>query len=383
MSGVARDADVLVAGGGPAGAACAIRLARAGRHVLLVEREAGPREKVCGEFLGADAQACLAALGIDLPALGAVRITEARIARRAAHAAFALPFAAWGLPRSVLDEALLRAAAAAGATVLRGRSVTDATREGDAWCLRLADGARLRAPHLVLATGKRPLRGFARAGATEGWIGAKLHLRLRAPLDAVVLLPFAGSYAGLQPSGDGMANLCAALAPGAAGEARDAERFVGSVRAGSPLAAALLGGAQPCMPRPLTVAGVPYGFLHRDAPAADPALWRLGDQFAVIPSFLGDGMAMALAGGIAAGAAIVSGGSAPDFHAGWRRQLAGPMRIAGLTGFVLRRAPGLFADAVATVPGLARLVARRTRVIGAERPVPAAAVPGRPMAGLR
>ena len=47
------------------------------------------------------------------------------------------------------------------------------------------------------------------------------------------------------------------------------------------------------MPRLLTVARVPYGFVHRDVPGADLALWRIGDQFAVIPSFLGDGIAMA------------------------------------------------------------------------------------------
>ena len=46
------DAEVLIAGGGPAGAAAAILLARAGRRVLLAERETAPREKVCGEFLG-------------------------------------------------------------------------------------------------------------------------------------------------------------------------------------------------------------------------------------------------------------------------------------------------------------------------------------------
>ena len=42
------DTQVLIAGGGPAGAAAAILLARAGQRVLLVERETGPREKVCG-----------------------------------------------------------------------------------------------------------------------------------------------------------------------------------------------------------------------------------------------------------------------------------------------------------------------------------------------
>lgn len=363
-------AEVLIAGGGPAGAAAAIVLARAGCRVLLVEREAAPREKVCGEFLGVDAHACLTALGVNPTALGAVPMTEARIARRGARmdaAALKLPFIAWGLPRATLDGALLDAAAGAGATLLRGQAVREASRGADGWCLRLADGKRLAAPRLLLATGKHALRGFPRAGALNGSIGVKLHLRLRAPLYAVTLLPFAGGYAGLQPSADGQANLCAALAPGQGAALRSSETFIALVRTGSALGAGLLEGALPTMPRPLTVGGVPYGLLHRDGPGADPALWRVGDQFAVIPSFLGDGIAMALASGMAAAEAILSGAPAQAFHSAWRRRLTAPMLTAGVAGFVLKRTPGIFADIVANMPGLARFIIERTRVAGAGR----------------
>lgn len=362
------DAEVLIAGGGPAGAAAAIILARAGCRVLLVEREAAPREKVCGEFLGADAHACLLALGLDPAALGAVPMTEARIARRKGRSgtvALKLPFTAWGLPRATLDGALLDAAAEAGTTLLRGQAVRDASRETDGWCLRLADGSRLTAPRLLLATGKHALRGFPRAGAPDGWIGVKLHLRLRTPLHAVTLLPFAGGYAGLQPSAHGEANLCAALAPGQGAALRNSEAFMALVGAGSALGATLLEGARPAAPRPLTVGGVPYGLLHRDGPGADPALWRVGDQFAVIPSFLGDGIAMALAGGMAAAEAILSGEPAQAFHSAWHRRLVAPMRMAAVAGFVLRRAPGIFAGIVASAPGVARFIIMRTRVAGA------------------
>ncbi|HEY8059152.1 MAG TPA: geranylgeranyl reductase family protein, partial [Acidimicrobiales bacterium] len=45
------DADVLIVGGGPAGAACGYWLAKAGHDVLIVERKAFPREKTCGDGL--------------------------------------------------------------------------------------------------------------------------------------------------------------------------------------------------------------------------------------------------------------------------------------------------------------------------------------------
>ena len=46
------DADVLIVGGGPAGAGCAYHLAKAGIKVILVDFQKFPRDKVCGDFVG-------------------------------------------------------------------------------------------------------------------------------------------------------------------------------------------------------------------------------------------------------------------------------------------------------------------------------------------
>ncbi len=109
--------EVVVIGAGPAGCAAAIGLARAGRQVTLLERHPEPRESVCGEFLGSDAVALLHGLGLDLPALGAARITAARAAWGRFEAAAELPFEAYGLSRRLLDAALQQAAMEAGAGV--------------------------------------------------------------------------------------------------------------------------------------------------------------------------------------------------------------------------------------------------------------------------
>ena len=73
----------------------------------MLEREAGPADKVCGEFISGEAARYLASLGVDLPSLGAVTITSVRLYERAHAAAVALPFAAVSLSRRILDEALL------------------------------------------------------------------------------------------------------------------------------------------------------------------------------------------------------------------------------------------------------------------------------------
>src|SRR5437868_14340543 len=57
-------ADILIIGGGPAGATAAALLARAGRDVVVAEKSTFPRRKVCGEFIAASGIAILRALGL-------------------------------------------------------------------------------------------------------------------------------------------------------------------------------------------------------------------------------------------------------------------------------------------------------------------------------
>jgi menaquinone-9 beta-reductase len=105
----------LVVGGGPAGAGVAIHLAHAGREVLLLERESKPIDKVCGEFLSAEACDYLEAIDVNLERLGAVAIERVRLVGRRDTVDAQLPFRARSLSRLVLDEALLQSATRAGA----------------------------------------------------------------------------------------------------------------------------------------------------------------------------------------------------------------------------------------------------------------------------
>jgi flavin-dependent dehydrogenase len=352
--------EMVIVGGGPAGAAAAIALARAGRPTLLIEREPVPAEKVCGEFLAMDAAAALVALGLCPSSLGAVPIRRAVMAAGRHRAEMDLPFAAWGLPRAVLDAALLNHARDSGAEVRCGTGVAAAHRGPAGWSLRIAGGGDLPARHIVLATGKHELRGAGR-GRRGGAIGIKLPLAGVPLEDRIALLACPGGYAGLQPRPGGGANLCAALdprVPGVAAAARDPHAFLAHVAAGSDLAEALLRDARPALSRALTVAGVPYGFTAAGGP---PGLFRVGDQVSVIPSFCGDGVAMALGSGRRAAEAILAGRDAASHHAAWGRSVAWQMRIAGVLSALVGRTPGLLVAAAGRAPALAGWAARRTR----------------------
>ncbi|WP_237217831.1 NAD(P)/FAD-dependent oxidoreductase, partial [Falsiroseomonas oryziterrae] len=263
------------------------------------------------------------------------------------EASLLLPFAAWGLPRATLDAALLEAARGCGAEIRCGTAVRDVGAEGDTWRLRLADGEAMRTGALVLATGKHELRGMRRA-ASGGAIGVKLPLSGTPPEGAILLLACAGGYAGLQPRPGGGANLCAALdprAPGVAEAARCASGFIAHVAAGSTLAERALRDLRPAVGRPMTVAGVPYGYVHR---GGGPL--RVGDQLSVIPSFCGDGVAMALCSGLRAADALRRGEAGAAHHARWAAEVRGGMRLAGWLATLTGRAPWLLIGGAALAP---------------------------------
>src|SRR3954452_4958361 len=65
MSTDRQDADVVVVGAGPGGSAAAYHLAQAGLDVLLLEKAAFPREKVCGDGLTPRGVKSLISMGID------------------------------------------------------------------------------------------------------------------------------------------------------------------------------------------------------------------------------------------------------------------------------------------------------------------------------
>jgi flavin-dependent dehydrogenase len=360
--------DVLVLGGGVAGCAASIALARKGRRVTLIEREPTPRHKVCGEFLSGEALDDLQALGIDVASLGAVPIDYVRLAaaRRAAEAP--LPFPAASLTRKTLDTALLAEAVAAGVHVERGRSVESLSHaNADVWQATLDNGTSRTAPTVFLSTGKHDLRGHARPKDPEKWVAFKMYFRLIPSqtielAGASELMLYPGGYGGIQPVEGGIANLCCVVQQRYLTQAGDRwQNFLAKMQQDCPHLAMRLAGAKPLLARPIAVTHIPYGYIRR---TTDEGLYCVGDQAAVIPSFTGDGISIALHTARCASTAYLAGEPAQQFQPKLRSALLAQMRLAEFAANGLNNSPAraVLPFCLRVWPGVMRVTARLTRV---------------------
>lgn len=350
--------DLAVIGGGPAGAAAAWSGVRRGWRVALLERGGFPRDKVCGEFVSAEAVPLLAAMAPALAEAAPLITAAAFISPRGRRVAFPLAAPALGVSRLALDAALFEAAGTAGAELRSHTAVTAVASdgEGEGWHLALATGAEIEARRVVVAAGRWwRIAGLASAAASSStpsttpagssWLGVKARFLGLRSLPSVEIYGFRGGYCGFAPVENGWTNACCLIRRERAGElggSRDFAAWAAEASGSAPLAERLRGGTQATP----TVVTAPVELGPRAAVAN--AVLLAGDASGFIDPFIGDGLARALLSGRLAAEC----GDDPRRYAEALRRAAQPAYMASAGLRVVLGAPA-WAQAAA-LWGLAR-----------------------------
>jgi flavin-dependent dehydrogenase len=177
--------------------------------------------------------------------------------------------------------------------------------------------------------------------------------------EAMELFLFKGGYGGLSLIEKGQANLCLVVKRtrlrklGAWGD------LFASILADLPHLAQRLNGATALWERPLAVSSIPYGYL-----AGRAGLWCVGDQAAVIPSFTGDGMSIALHSASLAARMFLAGETSEQYHAMLSRHLSRNMRLSTTLSQLIVSSVGraLAPAALSLMPSSLRWIANATRI---------------------
>jgi flavin-dependent dehydrogenase len=366
MSNPSATVDNLVIGGGLAGSMVAIRLATAGHEVTLLEKESSVHHKVCGEFLSREAVDYLHQVGIDPLELGAATIRFVRLSSKRKVVETALPFTALSLSRFTLDAAMLSRAAERGCDVQRGVFVDRLITQDSLWFAQLRDRKSLCARTVFLANGKHDLHGWERSSTGQcDLVAFKLHWQLdRAQTEAlrefVEIFLFSGGYGGLSLVERDVANLCLVVRRARLRKIGGWTELLASVLDDNRHLQQRLQGATALWDRPLAISSIPYGYL-----AGRPfGLWCVGDQAAVIPSFTGDGMSIALHSAALATEMYLAGESAGQYNRRLHAQLRRGMSLATLLSriMVTRAGRNLAPFGLSSFPSAMRWIAASTRV---------------------
>jgi geranylgeranyl reductase family protein len=293
--------DVVVVGGGPAGAIAALVLARAGARVTIFDRARFPRHKLCGDSVNPGAMALLERLGVDAAAgdhpihgmivtgVGGVRI----------DGRYPPGVTGRSVLRRDLDHALLNAAAAAGVRVEEGVLVRDVVTSGT--CVEgveISSGSgssgRVSSRTVIAADGRqsrlaRSLGVGAAPAQPRRWAVGGYFTDVHGLTDCGEMHIRRDRYIGVAPLENGLANLCVVTADRSA--VRDGAGLLRATIAREPELSGRFATAR------LVGPPVILGPLALECRAAGmPGLLLAGDAAGFIDPMTGDGLRFAIRG---------------------------------------------------------------------------------------
>ncbi|APY08402.1 FAD-dependent oxidoreductase [Winogradskyella sp. J14-2] len=286
--------DVIIVGGGLAGLASAIHLSQAKFKVLLIEKNAYPKHKVCGEYISNEVLPYLNALGFNPYDFGAKRISKFELTTHNNKKIEAkLPLGGFGMSRYEMDYQLYQLALKDGALVLQDL-VVDVIFNANAFIVETKSNQILRSKIVIGAFGKRSnldvqfQRDFIKKKSP--YLGVKIHVSGKFPNDKVALHNFKGGYCGVSKVENNHINLCYITNFEAFKKHKDIKAFQEDVLFKNSELKAVFKNSKPEFEKPLTISQISF---KTKSPVENHIL-MCGDTAGMIHPLCGNGMAMAI-----------------------------------------------------------------------------------------
>jgi geranylgeranyl reductase family protein len=319
--------DVVVVGGGPAGASAAVALARAGLQTVVVDKATFPRDKICGDGLTAGALRLLEDLGLDPAAVPSWQWVDDVVISSPSQRSFTFPlprgqgrFAAVAR-RAELDAAVLDLARRAGADVREGHAVVGARQHSDRVVVQVDGGPDVHARYAIGADGMwSPLRKMLgdphRGGYLGDWHAFRQYVHgATGPASRELMVWFEADlvpgYAWAFPLADGVVNVGVGIHRGGRVEVPALKQLWPQILARPQVQAAL--GPEVETEAPHRAWPIPAR-VDRVSLSYGRALW-VGDAACASDVMTGEGIGQALLSGRLAAEAIAGAGPAEAWRA--------------------------------------------------------------------
>jgi flavin-dependent dehydrogenase len=285
--------DILIAGGGLAGLASGIHLAKKGLPVIIIEKEAYPRHKVCGEYLSNEILPYLNWLGADISALHPAEITRFEFSTASGKKISApLPLGGKGISRYALDNFLYEIAVQQGCEIIYD-TINDIRFDADSFTITTT-AASYTAKTVIGAYGKRSAidqaigRDFIKRKSP--WLAVKAHYEGSFDSTAVALHNFTGGYCGVSKTETGALNICYLADYATFKQYKNINEYQKAVLFQNKWLKELLSNSIMVFEKPLAISQISF---EVKSPVENHILMT-GDTAGLIHPLCGNGMAMAI-----------------------------------------------------------------------------------------
>jgi flavin-dependent dehydrogenase len=303
--------DTAIIGGGLAGLALAIQLAKENFRVIVIEKETYPFHRVCGEYISFECWNFLESIGyplsdMDLPVIKKL-LVSAPNGNTIEHS---LPLGGFGISRYKIDAELAQIASNNGAIVRENEKVNQVVFDGRLFTIQSASTA-IKAKCVAAAFGKRSnldvkwKRPFAiqRPGKLNNFIGVKYHIKINTEADAIVLHNFYDGYCGMSQVENNAYCLCyLTRASNLKKSGNNIAAMEKNILSRNPLLKNIFSNAVFINKEPVTIAQVAF----TQKKQVEDHMLMVGDAAGMITPLCGNGMSMALHASKIAAASITA-----------------------------------------------------------------------------